>query len=225
MTGRVTRVAPDRFFEAIARRYDRVYAPDAQTTRARMERVLRELPPASRVLDLGVGTGRELGALQEAGHAPVGLDLSPSMIAICARRARPVPLVIADLWGPLPFDARAFDAAIALHGTLAHPTHDGACVALASEVARVLRPGGVFVAEVPAPSLLAYLEAAGGIDAGDLQMRREGDVVVHEDRAAGVAVDARVLDADAWRALFARDFDVTVEALGELELLIVARRR
>ncbi len=216
---------PSRFFEAIARRSDRVYAPDAATTRARMERVLTELAPRSRVLDLGVGTGRELGALQEAGHAPVGVDLSPAMLAICARRARPVPLVVADLWAPLPFDDGSFDAAIALHGTLAHPTRAGAEKALALEVARLLRPGGVFVAEVPGPALLTYLDARGAIEVGDLRMRRASadPIVTHEDRAAGVTVEAHVHDAAFWRALFPARFDVRVEPLGDLELLVVAR--
>src|SRR5439155_21285662 len=116
-----------------------------------------------------------------------GLDMSPAMIAICARRARPVPLVLADLWAPLPFADESFDACIALHGTLAHPTREGAHEVLAGELARVVRAGGAFVAEVPSPALLALL-AAGPVIAGDMTMRRVSeDRVLHEDRAAGVA--------------------------------------
>jgi SAM-dependent methyltransferase len=216
---------PARFFEAIARRYDRVYALDAEATRARMRRVLLELPPRSRVLDLGVGTGRELSTLQDAGHMPTGLDASPAMIAICERRARPVPLVLADLWAPLPFADASFDACIALHGTLAHPTREGAHEALVRELARVLRADGAFVAEVPSPALLAMLDT-GPVVAGDMTMRRVAeDRVLHEDRSARVAVEAVILAPARWESLFAGAFTVTVEPLGALELLVVARRR
>ena len=102
----------------------------------------------------------------DAGHAPTGLDASRAMLERCARRARPVPLVHADFWvAPLPFADGAFDAVVALHGTLAHPPDEGAMGRLARELARVVRPGGVFVAEVPSPAWLERLEtarAAGG---------------------------------------------------------------
>jgi len=253
---------PRRFFDAIARRYDRVYALDRDASRARMARVVRaiaeeapdrgaraprggEAPhggdgPArsearTRVLDLGVGTGRELGALQDAGLDVLGLDFSPAMLALCARRARPVPLVEADLWAPLPFDAGSFDAVIALHGTLAHPPDDGALASLVVELARVLTPRGVFVAEVPSPRWLDAIDAsassgtgaaagAGG-DPRRFAARRTGErAFVHEDAAAGVSIAARVLDAPAWTALFAPRFTARVEPISEVEQLVVCWR-
>src|SRR5437016_2057046 len=104
-----------RFFDAIAGRYERAYAPDARASRARMEGLLAALaergaqrvasprPSPLKVLDLGVGTGRELSALLDAGHDVVGLDVSKAMLERCDRRARRIPLVEADFWGPLPF--------------------------------------------------------------------------------------------------------------------------
>jgi SAM-dependent methyltransferase len=217
-------VSPGEFFETIARRYDRAYALDATATRERMARVLAVLPKApARVLDLGVGTGRELGALQDAGYAPTGLDASPSMLAVCARRARPVPLVQADLWATLPVDDASFDAVIALHGTLAHPPARDAYAGLAREIARVVRAGGAFVAEVPSRAWLAGFEVMGE---GDARIVRTGDDrCVHEDRAAGIAVEAVVPSDDEWRDAFAPWFDVTCEALGTAETRVVARRR
>src|SRR5581483_1711734 len=136
-------------------------------TRRRFARLLPALPPApARVLDLGVGTGRELTLLLDAGYAPTGLDASAAMLARCARRSRPVPLVEADFWQPLPFPAASFEAAIALHGTLAHPPDGSSSLArLAAELARVLAAGGCFVAEAPAPAWLARLEALPSPDA------------------------------------------------------------
>ena len=155
----------ERFFDAIAARYDREYALDPAMTRVRMARVIGELPrlPA-RVLDLGVGTGRELSALLDAGLEVTGVDVSSEMLARCARRARPIPLVRADFWAPLPLPDGSFDAAVALHGTLAHPPDDAAYEALGAELARVVAPEGVVVAEVPAP---AWLDAAGSMPQTD----------------------------------------------------------
>ena len=219
-------VSPVEFFEAIARRYDRAYALDAATTRARMKRVLAHLPPPpAQVLDLGVGTGRELGALQDAGHEVTGLDVSPAMLALCARRARPISLVMADLWGPLPFEDASVDAVIALHGTLAHPPERDAYRRLAGEVGRIVRAGGTFVAEVPAQIWVMRLRTAAVEDAGARITRIADDRVLHEDRAAGLAVEAVVPSDEEWRETFAGAFDVECEALGEAETLVVGRRR
>jgi SAM-dependent methyltransferase len=219
-------VGPVEFFEAIARRYDRAYGLDAATTRARMKRVLAHLPPPpAHVLDLGVGTGRELGALQDAGYLVTGLDVSPAMLALCARRARPVTLVEGDLWAPLPFEDASLDAVIALHGTLAHPPARDAYLRLAGEVGRIVRAGGAFVAEVPAQVWVMRLRTAALEDAGSRITRIADDRVLHEDRAAGLALEAVVPSDDEWRKTFSEAFDVECEALGEAETLVVGRRR
>jgi SAM-dependent methyltransferase len=212
------------FFDAIARRYDRVYALDAAATRARMAQVIASLPRApARVLDLGVGTGRELPALLDAGYEVVGLDVSREMLAICARRSRPIAVVEADLWAPLPFGDASFDAAIALHGTLAHPTHpEGAHAELARELARVLRPGSPVVAELPSRR---WLDGILEIDEGASRIARTGEGrAMHEDRVVGVAIEAFVPSDAEWTAAFAPWFEVSLEPLGESEVLLVGRR-
>ena len=215
--------ATRRFFDAIARRYDRVYAPDRETSRRMLARVLEALPPKARVLDLGVGTGRELSALLDAGHSPTGLDVSTEMLALCGRRSRPVPLVETDFWQPLPFADRSFDAVVALHGTLAHPPDEGAHARLEVELARVLGERGVLVAEVPSPGWVAGLSTEGS-NVGDFRLRRTGPrTCVHEDLVAGVGLEARVLSAEEWREVFASWREVVVEA-SPTELLVVARR-
>src|SRR5260370_28032321 len=80
------------------------------------------------------------------------------MLDRCARSARPLLLVCLNFWRPpFPFDESSFDAVIALHGTLAHPPDESALARLARELARVVRPGGRFVAEVPSPVWLDRL--------------------------------------------------------------------
>jgi SAM-dependent methyltransferase len=214
----------ERFFDAIAGRYDREYALPSGLSRDRMRRILLELPPApARVLDLGVGTGRELSALLDAGHHPTGLDVSSAMLDRCRRRARPVPLVRADFWAPLPIPDASFDAVVALHGTLAHPPADGSLRALGHELARVTDPAGIFVAEVPAPAWLDRLERLPA--AADRALRRTGPLTcTFEDHVAGATIEARVLTADAWTVALGPAWTTRVEASGELEWLVLARR-
>jgi SAM-dependent methyltransferase len=204
------------FFDGIARRYDRAYAPAAALTKERMRRVVELLPARARVLDLGVGTGRELPALLDAGMSPVGLDASREMLAICAKRARPIPLVEASFWERLPFDDRSFDATIALHGTLCHPPDEGALARLAAEIERVTR--GLFIAEVPS---MAWLDQLPALE--DRRCVKTGDrTFVYEDRVARVRIEGQVLDEDAWRRTLS-GFEVSFEPLGDIELRIVAR--
>lgn len=209
------------FFDAIARRYDRVYALSGETSRARMKRVVAALDGKRRVLVLGVGTGRELPALLDAGHEPVGIDVSEEMIALCNRRSRTIPIVLGDFWERLPWDDASFDAAVALHGTLAHPPSEASLGALAAELARVLEGGGVVVAEVPSTEGLAHLVPLEGT-----RIERRGPTrFVHTDETAGVSIEGIALSAEEWRIPFERDFDVAVEPLGSAELLLIASRR
>ncbi|MGH7295494.1 MAG: class I SAM-dependent methyltransferase [Polyangiaceae bacterium] len=206
-----------RFFDSVAGRYERAYGLTSDESRSRMARVLAELPPApSAVLDLGVGTGRELTALLDSGREVTGIDVSPAMLERCARRARPVPLVEADFWAPLPLADRSFDAAIALHGTLAHPPDDDAIPRLARELERVLRPGSPWVVEVPAP---AWLETA-----ADEHVTRTGPATaVYEDAVTGARIATRLLSAAEWTAALGRGWSTRVEAAGAAEWLVVAR--
>jgi SAM-dependent methyltransferase len=216
--------AARRFFDSIAARYDRAYAPASPESRERMRRIMPELPPApASVLDLGVGTGRELPALLDAGYAPTGVDISSEMLDRCGRRARPVPLVHADFWqSPLPFPEGSFDAAVALHGTLAHPPELEAVARLGGELARVVRPGGVFVAEVPNP---AWLDTLSDLPPQpDRRLLRNGSrTCLYEDLVAGTTIEARLLDEGEWRAALAPCWAVRIELLEKVEWLIVAQ--
>jgi SAM-dependent methyltransferase len=204
-----------RFFDAIARRYDRVYAREGDESRASQKRLLGALAPRSHVLDLGVGTGRELPLLLDHGHTVVGLDVSAEMLALASLRARPIRLVHADLWAPLPFDDASFDAVIALHGTLAHPETDEARRAFPREVERVLRPGGVFFAELPTKE---WLSGAPGMVAG------EPGRGTFRDEVTGVEVPVWLASPEEWAEWLA-PLEATTESTPQGELQIVARKR
>ncbi len=196
--------ATRRFFDAIAPRYDRVYARPRDEMRSRMRRLLDWLGPPRDVLDLGIGTGPELHHLQDAGHRVVGVDISPNMIALCNKRTRPIRCVCADFWEGLPAEDEAFDAVIALYGALSHAPDEAARVGLGREVARVLRPSGIFFAEIPSP---AWAQAH----------------PTFEDEATGARIAIDGSSADVWREALA-DFDVSVLDEGA-ELCLLGRRR
>lgn len=101
-----------------------------------------------RVLDIGCGTGLTLSLLPSDVKA-VGLDLSEAALAYAKTRAPHAELVRGSAY-ELPFEAGSFDAVLALD-VLEHLDDD---MRAAREAARVLRPGGVFVATVPAFSFL-----------------------------------------------------------------------
>lgn len=211
---------PRDFFDQIAHRYDRDYALDASIMRARMRRLLRNLRPASRILDLGVGSGRELPYLLDAGHEPVGIDVSPRMLARCAARSRPIPLTEGDFWEPLPFADASFDAVIALHGSISHPPDDRAVARLGKQIARVIRAGGIFLAEVPSTRWLARLpprEAMGAI-------WRVDDVTArYRDEATGAEIAISVFEPARWHALLGWPLDA--ETLDDDEVLLVGHPR
>lgn len=96
-------------------------------------------------IDLGCGDGRNLLALQRGGLAVAGLDIAPEALARTDARLRrggsPAHLVVGDVTA-LPFASASVDLVTALDvaGQIPEPT------ALLAEAARVLRPGGLFVA-------------------------------------------------------------------------------
>jgi SAM-dependent methyltransferase len=157
--------------------------------------------------------------LLDAGHAPTGLDFSPAMLALCSRRARPIPLVEASFWDPLPFARSAFEAVIALHGTLAHPPNEGAIERLSAEIRRVLVPDGVLVIEAPSP---AWLDDVAGDTEGRRVTRVDASSCRYEDGVVGVSIEARFFDEPRWRQLLSPFFRVRIEPLGGSELFIVA---
>jgi SAM-dependent methyltransferase len=104
-----------------------------------------------RVLEIGCGSAPCSRWLLRAGARPVALDLSAGMLARAAERGRAtgldVPLVQADA-GALPLADAAVDVVCSAFGALPFVADvEGAL----TEVRRVLRPGGRFVASVNHP--------------------------------------------------------------------------
>jgi|GEM_PF-6251240 len=96
-----------------------------------------------RVLDVACGTGFIACRLRKRGINAVGVDLSPGMISVAAKKAGDCAFVLGD-GGSLPFSEGSFDGAVI---TLALHEVDGATRnAVWSEMKRVVRPGGFLFA-------------------------------------------------------------------------------
>jgi SAM-dependent methyltransferase len=99
-------------------------------------------------LDAGCGTGNNLRHLSLRGHA-VGVDLSEEALRFC--RSRGVAVARAELL-KLPFPAQTFDCVTSFDVLYHRWVEDD--LEAAREMARVLRPGGLLLARVPALKLL-----------------------------------------------------------------------
>lgn len=134
-----------------------------------------------RVLDCGLGTGRNSRYLAGLGHQVTGLDLSAHMLASARANGLSGCLVRGALQA-LPFRDGAFDALVCTHvlETMRLP----AIRAAVREFPRVLRPGGLLLLVTGARE---DADTRGGreIEPGTFVFDREGRVSVHlADRAA-----------------------------------------
>jgi SAM-dependent methyltransferase len=104
-----------------------------------VDRGLRELlgEGTGTCLEIGCGTGIHAAAVRGLGWTPVGLDLSHGMLRHARGR---LPIAQADA-EHLPVESRGLDAVVAVMVHTDMPDYP----AVLREVARVLRPGGVFV--------------------------------------------------------------------------------
>ena len=129
-------------YDALAPRFERDRALPDGVAGAIRDAVLRAANIAlPRVLDLGAGTGRIGRPFVEAGDDYVGADLSFGMLQAFAGRCDHAPRLVQADGHRLPFGGATFDAVLLIQvfGGL------GGARQFASEVRRVLRPGGIVV--------------------------------------------------------------------------------
>jgi demethylmenaquinone methyltransferase/2-methoxy-6-polyprenyl-1,4-benzoquinol methylase len=135
-----------RLFSTIADRYDFItvvlsYGQDRRWKRRLVS--MAAIRPGLHALDLACGTGDITYALHDAGACSVGLDVTPRMIEL-ARAKRPRGSQPAFLVGDmmtLPFADHTFDVVTTGYGIRNVP----AIGPTLSEIARVLRPGGLLL--------------------------------------------------------------------------------
>jgi SAM-dependent methyltransferase len=133
------------FFDAHAEsdEYD-VFTPQANEALIAAFVRLSGLPAGARVADLGCGSGVFTELLRQRGYRSVGLDISPKLVALGRHKYPGLELIEGDAEN-LPFDDASLDGVL-LSGLVHHFPDPRR---LASEVKRVLKDGGRFVAFDP----------------------------------------------------------------------------
>jgi demethylmenaquinone methyltransferase/2-methoxy-6-polyprenyl-1,4-benzoquinol methylase len=135
-----------RLFGTVADQYDFItsalsYGQDRRWKR-RLVRMAGPLTGRTAV-DLACGTGDLTYLLVDAGARTVGLDVTPRMLALAKEKRSPArrpAFVLGDMCD-LPFAAATFDVVTTGYGLRNVPDLSRAI----HEIARVLRPGGLFL--------------------------------------------------------------------------------
>jgi len=181
-------------FDRAADFYDetRGFPPGVSEQAAALIARAGRLGAQSRVLEVGVGTGRIALPLSELIHSVVGIDLSASMLQrLLNKRGQERVLVAKGDITQLPLASRRFDAAVAVHIfhlVAGYPT-------ALREIARVLKPGGVLIH--------AWTEHNQSDVLYDVWRRATGR---QQRPEIGMSMDQRhaSMEANGWQALGAR---------------------
>ena len=147
-----------------------------------------QLNEGARLLDLCCGAGRHSRWLRESPIELHGLDLSKDLLAEARRLlADSVSLHQGDM-RQLPFVDQFFDAVVMFFTSFGYFPTDEENYQVLTEVARVVRPGGSFLLDLPDRDSTAN----GLVPVSD---REVGDLKIHEERrmtADGLRVEKTV---------------------------------
>ena len=145
-------------YDAIAEHYQELVgaedAPDAPR-REWTAKVLARLNGPGDVLELGCGGGMPVGQLLvDAGHSYVGVDVSPRQLDLAHGHLPDANLICGDAVDQ--FAAASFDAVFMLYAITHIPREHWRSVV--DSIAGWLRPGGVFLVNVPLKGVPSWLE-------------------------------------------------------------------
>ena len=130
-----------RYSELAADPYGSCFSYSRHRLQVAMEPILPERGEGLRLLDVGCGTGHHLAQLRQRGFDVSGVDGSEEMITLARDNNPGVPVRQGDVEA-LPFDSGTFDVVLCIEVLRYLPGLSG-CL---SEMARVLKPGGICLA-------------------------------------------------------------------------------
>jgi ubiquinone/menaquinone biosynthesis C-methylase UbiE len=134
-----------RAYERNVEVYEKTFADNLEVNefdRTVIDDALATQDAESTIIDLGCGPGQVASHIAQVGHRPVGLDLTPSMLAVARRREPRLALVCGDLL-VLPIRSSSADAIVAFFAI--HNLPRNVLPAGLAELRRVLRRAGTLV--------------------------------------------------------------------------------
>lgn len=109
-------------------------------------RALSGMPPASRILDFGCGTGNLIRMFSDHDYRFTGVDVSIKMLKFGHRHLFKKPVLFVQYDGKtLPFPNNSFDVCVT-NGVLVYLTETEQFLNTLKEINRVLKPGGRLIA-------------------------------------------------------------------------------
>lgn len=203
--------------------YVAIFAGEVASGAAEADRAVRllGLSEGQFVLDLACGYGRHALRLARQGMRVVGLDLSEYFLGLAVEQAErdgsPARFVRGDVRS-VPF-GQQFDAAVCLGGSFGQFATEDEDLALLTETARVLKPGGKFLLDVANRD--GILSRFIGKDWNQLE---DGTIVLHERRWDSLQgrVEGKdiVMGADGRR----REYEHSMRLYGAPEISSMLRR-
>jgi SAM-dependent methyltransferase len=152
-----------------------------------MEVARRYLSPMQRVLDIGTGGGERFLALAPGFGSGIGIDAAPEMVEVATENAARVDncavKFLAMDAAALEFPDQSFDVVLNRHS-----------VAYVDEIGRVLKPGGLFIAQQVGARNTAAICAVFGCGPGGHYQEESGQTVadwVEAFAARGFAIWCR----------------------------------
>ena len=124
----------------------------------------------TRIVDVGVGTGRGSLPLARDGFEVTGIDISQAMLDHCRREAgeTPIELLLGDLTA-LPVESESFDSLLSLNVVVHFPNWRD----VLRDWARVVKPGGRLVFDVHSFDHLVEVARARGCEPADLLTKEQ----------------------------------------------------
>lgn len=128
----------------------------------------------SNILDMACGNGRHSIELAKRGHRVYGLDYTFGLLSIANEQNCPAQFINGNML-KLPFRSGSFEAVLSMWQSLGYFASDKDNEIVITEVSRILRKGGIFVAQLNNPlSAFVHLKESGAVvENGKLSVKRE----------------------------------------------------